>query len=145
MRRGIKQGDALSLYLFMFAIDPLLIAIGKNASVDGVKTPGRFHIKNVAFADDVNLCLKGRNSVTAAYSMVTVFGSSSGLKPQPLNTPKASTLFLINTNNTNGLPDFGFTTEGYETLGSAIGTQDFLDRFWKKFTNKTFLVCAFYF
>ena len=67
MRRGIKQGDALSLYLFMFAIDPLLIAINQNSSIEGVKTPGRFHVKSVSYADDVNLCLKGKNSVRNAY------------------------------------------------------------------------------
>lgn len=130
MRRGIKQGDALSLYLFMFSIDPLLLATEQNTSIEGVKTPGRFHIKNVSYADDVNLCLKGKSSVINAYSVVTNFGLSTGLKPQPLNTPKASTLFLINTSDISGLPEFCFTTEGYETLGSAIGSESYIENFW---------------
>ena len=130
MRRGIKQGDALSLYLFMFAIDPLLIAIEQNSSIEGVKTPGRFQAKS--YADDVNLCLKGKVSVHNAYSTVTNFGESTGLKPQPLNTPKASTLFLINTRDISELPNFRFTCDGYETLGSVIGSQKFVEDFGTK-------------
>ena len=64
--------------------------------------------------------------------MVTDFGTSSGLKPQPLNTPKASTLLVINTKNINELPNFHFTFEGYETLGSAIGSMSFVKSFWSK-------------
>ena len=132
MRRGIKQGDALSLYLFIFAIDPLLLTIKQHSSVEGVKSPGRFHTKSVSYADDVNLCLKGRKSVQTAYLIITDFGKSTGLNPQPLNTPKASTCLLINTRYAGELPKFRFTTMGYETLGSAIGDEKFIVKFWEE-------------
>ena len=131
MRRGIRQGDALSLYLFIFAIDPLLLVIEQHPSVEGVKSPGRFHTKSVSYADDVNLCLKGRKSVQIAYEIILDFGKSTGLNPQPLGTTKASTCLLINTRYAGNLPNFKFTSLGYETLGSAVGTDKYVVDFWE--------------
>ena len=132
MRRGIRQGDALSLYLFIIAIDPLLLALERHPGVEGVKSPGRFHTKSVSYADDVNLCLKGRKSVQIAYEIITNFGKSTGLNPQPLGTSKASTCLLVNTRYAGNLPNFRFTTLGYETLGSAVGTDKFILDFWEE-------------
>ena len=87
---------------------------------------------SVSYADDVNLCLKGKNSVNVAYRIISDFGKSTGLNPQPLNTPKASTCLLINTVYACNLPSFRFTTTGYETLGSAVGTEKFIENFWNK-------------
>ena len=39
---------------------------------------------------------------------------------------------MINTRNTGNLPNFRFTTLGYETLGSAVGTDKFVLDFWEK-------------
>ena len=63
LKRGIKQGDALSLYLFLIALEPLMRAIEANNDIVGVWTTRGRVFKTIGFADDINSILgKGKFS-----------------------------------------------------------------------------------
>ena len=67
--RGVRQGDPLSPYLFILALETLAIKIRQDSSVQGLKI-GEEMIKLSLFADDMTCIIKDRLS----------FGECSGLK-----------------------------------------------------------------
>ena len=78
--RGCRQGDPLSPYIFLLAIEPLAMAIKNNDSIQGVKLGGQEY-KVGQYADDTFLLMKGDEvSLRAATKMFTDFHQCSGLK-----------------------------------------------------------------
>ena len=135
LKRGIKQGDALSLYLFLIALEPLMIAIKNNPQVQGIWTPGGRTYKTIGYADDLNSLLSHPYSLRILLNILKDFGKATGLKVQPEGTSKCSTCLLTTQGTpTNELPALKYTTHGIEILGSAIGEQTYIERFLQ---NKT--------
>ena len=130
LKRGIKQGDALSLYLFLIALEPLMIAIKNNPHLHGIWTPGGKIYKTLGYADDLNTLLSHPYSLRILLNVLKDFGQATGLKVQPEGTPKCSTC-LITTPITpiHELPALKYTTQGIQILGSAIGEQSYINRF----------------
>ena len=122
LKRGIKQGDALSLFLFLIALEPLMIAIKNNPQLQGIWTPGGKIYKTIGYADDLNALFSHPYSLRILLRMLKDFGQATGLKVQPAGTSKCSTC-LITTLVTpiNELPALKYTTQGIKILGSAIG------------------------
>ena len=58
--RGTKQGDSLSPYLFILALEVLFIRVRDDKSMRGFKK-GDLVIKLAAFADDTTFLLKISN------------------------------------------------------------------------------------
>lgn len=85
--KGIRQGDPLSPYLFVLAMEVLTACIKKSTS-EGMfsfhwRTKGA-KISHLIFADDVVLFCRGdRDSIDAIYRGITLFSSLSGLFPNP--------------------------------------------------------------
>ena len=62
IKRGVRQGDPLSPYLFLLAIETLAQAIRKDAIINGVQF-GEHEIRQILYADDISLFVKDRYSI----------------------------------------------------------------------------------
>ena len=94
INRGVRQGDPLSLYLFLVFIEPLFRSIMSNNLIDGIFIPGSnvFVTKYFAYADDVTLMLSGTFSVSKAFDLLLEYEMTSGLK---INFKKIKSFFLL--------------------------------------------------
>lgn len=77
--RGVRQGDPISSYLFILALELLLIKIRKNGNIKGIKING-FEIKTSAYADDMTNFLQDPQSIIELFKELDLFSSVSGLK-----------------------------------------------------------------
>ena len=86
LERGVRQGDPLSPYLFVVAIESLAIAIRKNPAIRGIMIGNE---ETKLFQYDMTAILSDINSAQALFDLLEVFKKSSGL--------------LINTTKTEGM------------------------------------------
>ena len=77
--RGVRQGDPLSPYLFILALETLAIKIREDCNVQGLKI-GEEMIKLSLFADDMTCVIKDKTSYTNLFRILNSFGECFGLK-----------------------------------------------------------------
>ena len=90
VKRGVRQGDPLSPYLFVLCAEILAISIRHNKQIKGL-TIGNDTIKISQFADDTSLFLKDSDSIKASFKLLDQFAKISGLK---VNTSKTEAMWL---------------------------------------------------
>ena len=91
IRRGCRQGDPLSPYLFLLGAEVLARLIKMNPKIIGIKIQDS-DFKLTQFADDTTLILDGtQNSLQAALNTLEVFGDISGLK---MNKDKTKMIWI---------------------------------------------------
>ena len=91
LSRGVRQGDPLSPYLFILAVEPLATAIKRNKDIKGVKIGDVESILS-QYADDIQFTLDGsEKSLTLTLNTLEEFGKISGLK---MNTEKTRALWF---------------------------------------------------
>ena len=91
IKRGCRQGDPISPYLFLLCAQVLFLMIVNNKKVRGI-TVNEHSFKISQFADDTTLILDGsKESLLAAMNTLEIFGNISGLK---LNTEKTKLVWL---------------------------------------------------
>ena len=61
LERGVRQGDPLSPYLFVVAVESLAIVIRKNPAIRGIMI-GNEETKLLQYADDMTAVLSDVNS-----------------------------------------------------------------------------------
>lgn len=89
--RGCRQGDPLSPYIFILAIEPLAMTLKNNKNIKGIKL-GETKYKVGMYADDTFLLLKGDSlSLRTAMDTFRKFELCSGLK---LNVEKTQAAWI---------------------------------------------------
>ena len=88
--RSCRQGDPLSPYLFILALDPLIRKIERDNSLHGIRLVGGT-TKVEAYADDMTCMLRDEAEVQKALEIVTEFGGFSGLE---INKEKSEILTM---------------------------------------------------
>ena len=74
--RGVRQGDPLSPFLFILALETLAIKIREDFSVQGLKI-GEEMVKLSLFADDMTCLIKDNTSYTIVLFRCSIFFPSS--------------------------------------------------------------------
>ena len=79
LSRGVRQGDALSPYLFIIALETLTIKIRNDDSIKGFKIGGET-TKLSLFVDDLTCFVRDEESYASLFVILESFGSCSGLR-----------------------------------------------------------------
>ena len=90
LERGVRQGDPLSPYLFVVAIESLAIAIRKNEAIKGIMI-GNEESKLLQYADGMTAVLSDISSAKALFDLLEVFKKPSGLM---INTTKTEGMWI---------------------------------------------------
>ena len=89
--RGVRQGDPLSMMLYVLSLEPLLESIRLDNNITGIKIPGQGTQKLLAFADDTNFFPSNTASIQHTIDHFKSFGRASGTK---INTNKSKAMGL---------------------------------------------------
>ena len=91
IERGCRQGDPLSLYIFVLCVEIMSTMIRCNPNIKGIII-NQLESKIVQYADDTELTLEGDiSSFQEVINTIEYFGKCSGLV---LNTDKSSATWL---------------------------------------------------
>ena len=101
IKRGVKQGDALSCVLFIMCMEPLIRNIEKNAAIEPLisKELNSNLPKTYAYADDVNCVTK--NNLACVQEIFKEYERLSKLSGLVLNADKTEILKLKSANLPN--------------------------------------------
>ena len=90
LKRGVRQGNSLSPYLFITSVETLAISIRNNVLIKGIKI-GNVETKVLQFADDTTVKLADTDSALVLFQASENFEILSGLK---VNSTKTEGLWL---------------------------------------------------
>ena len=85
IERGVRQGDSLSPYLFVVAVETLAIAISQNSTIKGI-TIDKKETKLLQYADDTMSVLSDFNSAQNLSKLLDDFKTLSGSEVSPNKT-----------------------------------------------------------
>ena len=80
LERGTRQGDPISAYLFILALEVFFILVKSDKNVHGVSI-FEHEFLYTAYADDTTFFLKDLNSVKAVLGIANIYSKFSGLYP----------------------------------------------------------------
>ena len=113
IERGVRQGDPLSPYLFLVAIEVLAHALRKETTVKGMSF-GAFEIKQVLYADDMTIFIRDKASINKLQNLFQEFLEMSGLK---VNIDKTKILLIGKNMDNIGEFQFGSVVTEVKILG----------------------------
>ena len=118
INKGVRQGDPLSLYLFLLAVEPLVATINNDARIEGLGKGRKRNVKCPSYADDLTLTLVGSPSVCLAFEIIERFSEATGLK---LNMEKTQGMMVGSSYTDDRLPPINWRNESIKILGFRIG------------------------
>ena len=82
LRRGLRQGCALSMPLYVLTAEALAVNIRANSKIHGLLPPGPtdVEVKLTQFADDTILLLVDDDSIAEAFQTFDLYERASGAK-----------------------------------------------------------------
>lgn len=96
VERGVRQGDPLSAYLFIIALEILCIRVRSSKDINGIMVDNK-EIRLSLFADDLTGFLKDNLSLVNFLKLIKDYGTCSGLK---INHDKSEIMILGNCSST---------------------------------------------
>ena len=118
INKGVRQGDPLSLYLFLLAVEPLVATINNNTRIEGLGKGRKRNVKCPSYADDLTLTLVGSPSVCLAFEIIERFSEATGLK---LNMEKTQGMMVRSSCTDDRLPPINWQNQSVKILGFQIG------------------------
>ena len=80
INKGVRQGDSLSLYLFLLAVEPLAATTNNDTRIEGLRKGRKRNVKCPSYADDLSLTLVSSLSVCLAFEILERFSEVTELK-----------------------------------------------------------------
>ena len=119
INKGVRQGDPLSLYLFLLAVELLVAAKNNDTTIEGLeKGASETSSALPSYADDLTLTLVGSPSVCLAFEIIERFSEATGLK---LNMEKTQGMMVGSSCTDNRLPSINWQNRSIKILGFQIG------------------------
>ncbi len=117
LKRGARQGDPLSAYLFILCMEVMSNSVMRNNAIDGIKV-NNHEFKLLQYADDTTAVLKDEQSVRTFLTVIKEFGKYAGLN---INTSKTEAIWL-GSNPKFKLPDnIKWANSPIRVLGVYVG------------------------
>ena len=118
INKGVRQGDPLSLYLFLLAVEPLVASINNDTRIEGLGRGRKRNVKCPHYADDLTLTLIGSPSVCLSFEIIQRFSEATGLKP---NMEKMQGMMVGFSCTDDRLSSINWQNESIKILGFLIG------------------------
>ena len=118
INKGVRQGDPLSFYLFLLAVEPLVAAINNDTRIERLGKGRKRNVKCPSYADDLTLTLVGSPSVCLAFEITQRFSEATGLK---LNLEKTQGMMVGSSCADDRLPLINWQNQSIKILGYQIG------------------------
>ena len=114
LTRGVRQGDPLSPYLFLLAVETLAIAIRASEEIKGIVI-NQEETKLLQYADDTTAVLADLESAQKLFQLLDKFKELSGLK---VNSSKTEGMWIGSLKNSENKPlGIKWPTEPIKALG----------------------------
>ena len=102
LKRGLRQGCALSMPLYILTAEILALHIRSNPTIRGLQTPDKQHeVKLSQYADDTSLLLRDINSITNTFHCLNNYERASGAR---INRDKCTGLWCGSFKNRSDKP-----------------------------------------
>ena len=133
IRRGVRQGDPLSFYLYIFVNEILSLQLRANQNIVGFQVGGE-KIISMHYADDTTIAILQNRCFKEVYKELELYEAATGAK---VNFEKTTGLWTGAWKNRTDEPiPITFTNTNVKTLGVYYGNQNPAHETFTEISNK---------